>query len=116
MGDDKNIVAVVFDLGPLMGVEHVFHHQRVQLKAPADFRHHRHILQAVDVQPQRAVAWLVGAAGGQAGKGGFLVVLGAEFNQQNARFGGFGFANMHQFARRVACVAAQPGGWVAAHA
>ena len=50
--DEEQVVAVVVELGTLVGIEDVFEHQRMQLEALADFAQHLGFVQAMHVEPE----------------------------------------------------------------
>lgn len=55
--DQEQVILVGIQLGALVGVEDVLQHQWVQVESAAHLRHQGGIMQAVNVEPQRAVCW-----------------------------------------------------------
>ncbi len=83
--DEEEVVAVILDLRPLVGVEDVFEHQRMQLEAPADLAQHLGFVQAMHVEPELLPARSAGQAGGEAVEASFVEAIRAVFDERDRR-------------------------------
>ena len=99
---DVEIIAVILDLGALVGVEDVLHHQRMQAEALADLFQCMDVVHPLDIQPGNARLVAINKALLDPAQDGFAAVLLVVIQHRDCHGIGFLLSDMHQRARRQA--------------